>query len=532
MGLRERLAAYEDPADFDDRPAAGPTAGLVSLGFIWGALRRGKRVWAWLALAGILIGTALHMASTPSPQATTTLLLVNDPSANPADVSQTSIALAQSLPVAAAVISQLGLSETPAALLKSYTVTALTGQVLQVTAAGNSSDDAVRRAAAVARQFLAFRAHYVESQQRQTDEQLAQQVSQAQRNLDSLSSQIKQIQAGGASSGQQDQLSSLKARRDAATDALAEVRQYVTSTQASTQTTAQSIVQGSQVLNAAAPVKKGSVIKGTATFAIGGLIGGLAIGMSIVIIGAITSDRLRRRDDIAYAFGAPVRLSTGPLRESRVPRLPWHADSRRRDMDRIVEHLRRAVPGSSNGPAALAVAAVDDAPTAARALVALVDSVAGRRRIVVADLSAETHAARLLGLSKPGIEMVERAGSRIAVVVPAPGDIAPVGPLGTHVSSAGYAKPDEAVARACSQADLVLTLVTLDPAIGGDHLATWATDVVGLVTAGRSTATRIHATGEMIRLAGARLSSVVVVGADKGDESLGASTEHQFVLGK
>jgi hypothetical protein len=37
----------------------------------------------------------------------------------------------------------------------------------------------------------------------------------------------------------------------------------------------------------------------------------------------------------------------------------------------------------------------------------------------------------------------------------------------------------------------------------------------------------------MIRLAGARLSSVVVAGTDKGDESLGAaSTEQQFMLGK
>ena len=30
-------------------------------------------------------------------------------------------------------------------------------------------------------------------------------------------------------------------------------------------------------------------------------------------------------------------------------------------------------------------------------------------------------------------------------------------------------------ADACSTADLVLSLVTLDPAVGGDYLATWAT---------------------------------------------------------
>ena len=69
----------------------------------------------------------------------------------------------------------------------------------------------------------------------------------------------------------------------------------------------------------------------------------------------------------------------------------------------------------------------------------------------------------------------------------------------------------------------MLTLATLDPAFGGDHLATWATDAVAVVTAGESSAERIHAVGEMIRLAGMRLDSAVLVGADKGDESLGVA---------
>jgi len=83
-----------------------------------------------------------------------------------------------------------------------------------------------------------------------------------------------------------------------------------------------------------------------------------------------------------------------------------------------------------------------------------------------------------------------------------------------------------ALASACAKADIVLSLVSLDPARGGDHLATWATDVVAMVTAGRATATRIRTVGEMIRLSGARLASVVVMDFDKADESLGASTEY------
>jgi hypothetical protein len=78
------------------------------------------------------------------------------------------------------------------------------------------------------------------------------------------------------------------------------------------------------------------------------------------------------------------------------------------------------------------------------------------------------------------------------------------------------------VAAACESADLLLTLVTLDPSVGGEHLPTWAADAVVIVTAGRSTWTKINAVGEMVRLSGTRLVSAVLVGADRTDESLGA----------
>jgi hypothetical protein len=79
------------------------------------------------------------------------------------------------------------------------------------------------------------------------------------------------------------------------------------------------------------------------------------------------------------------------------------------------------------------------------------------------------------------------------------------------------------LAAACASADLLLTLITLDPSVGGEHLATWAADAVVVVTAGRSSWTKIHAVGEMIRLAGTRLASAVLVRADKTDESLGVT---------
>ena len=520
-----RPSAFEDPAEVDDRTPGGPTTGLVSLGFIWAALRRSARLWCALALVGLLIGGAYYVARPPAQKATVSLLLVDNPNQNPADEIQTDMALASSYPVAASVISELGLKQTPSTFVGTYSVIAKTDQVLTITVSAPTSNEAVHGASAVATQFLKFRAQYAQTQQQETEAQLNQQVTQAQQQLDSINNQINQISAQPSTSEQQAELSSLKAQRAAASSTVSSVRQQVTQTLVTTEMVTQSMVQGSEVLNAAVPVKH-SFLKGGLLYAIGGLLGGLALGMIIVIIGAVTSDRLRRRDDIAYAFGAPVRLSVGAISaKRRIPRLPRRAASQRRHMERVVGHLRNAVPGSSRGPAGLAVVAVDNAPAVARAVVELaVSSSKQRWRVVLADLSAGAHAARLLGADSPGISTVSPEGAPIVVVVPAANDVAPVGPIRSPAPAKEPAQPDESLAAACARADLVLSLVTLDPAFGGEHLATWATDVVAVVTAGHSTVVRIHAVGEMIRLSGARLGSVVVVDADKSDESLGLTS--------
>ena len=141
------------------------------------------------------------------------------------------------------------------------------------------------------------------------------------------------------------------------------------------------------------------------------------------------------------------------------------------------------------------------------------------RQVVVGDL-ADGALAGLLGAKGPGIHPVTAGGQRMTAVVPDRDDITPAGPLQTL---AQHAPASEALIAACASADLLVTLATLDPAFGGDHLATWATEAVAMVTAGRSSGERIHAVGEMIRLAGTRLDSAILIGAEKSDESLGVT---------
>ena len=107
------------------------------------------------------------------------------------------------------------------------------------------------------------------------------------------------------------------------------------------------------------------------------------------------------------------------------------------------------------------------------------------------------------------------------MVVPDRDDAAPVGPLRAVTSALGSAQAGDALDASYASADSSAHPGHPRPALGGDHLATWAANAVVVVTAGQSSAVRIHGVGEMIRLAGTRLDSVVLIGADKSDESLG-----------
>jgi capsular polysaccharide biosynthesis protein len=516
--FRDRLAIFNGDADFDERDSsAGSAPGLVSVGFLTSAVRRRARVWCVLALVGLILGGAYATLKPPKWTASTTVLLVDKPEADPAYAIETDLTLAESTPVAAAVVSQLGLNQTPASFLGTYRVAQVTTQILSITASGPTSSAAVQRASAIATQYLAYRAKYEQATQQQTETVLQQQVTQAQQQVNSVTTKLAQAQG----SGDQAEITKLQAQQTAATYNLSTIKANVASTLVTTRTTTQQMIQGSEVVSAATPGKR-SVNKTLALYGIGGLIAGLAIGMIIVIIGAVTSDRLRRRDDIAYAIEAPVGLSVGELSSGRLPALRGRA-ARQRDMERVVGHLRNAVSGRSTGTSGLSVIAVDNAPTVAQAVVALAIAESQQRmRIVVADLSAGTPAARQLGVKGPGISTVTPAGVPIVVVVPAAGEIAPIGPLRPASASGDQVPATGPLADACSGADLILSLVTVDPAVGGDYLATWATKAVAVVSAGQSTATRIRAVGEMVRLAGAHLDSVVVVDADPSDESLGA----------
>jgi capsular polysaccharide biosynthesis protein len=429
--------------------------------------------------------------------------------------------MAQSLSVAGAAVDQLGLEQSASKFRATYLVTAPTERVIVIRASARSSNQAVLDASAVATTFLHFRAEEMQREQNLVLASLNQQVNQAQRHLSSINAQISQLSAQASSPPQQSQLKSLRAQAVQEENALDQLRQGVNNSQITDGSATTAAVKGSLVMDAAALVPSSRVKKLILDAALGFILG-LVLGVAIVVIQALMSDKLRRRDDVAQALGSPVTLSVGPIKPKRRLSRPGGSAARGAEIQRIAAHLRRAVPGSSRGVAALAVVPVDDLQVPALSLVSLILSLAGEgKRVVVADLCSKAPVARLLGATKPGVCEVSAHGTGLVVAVAEPDDLTPVGPLHPVLAPAQHSSFTDAVADACASADILLTLITLDPSFGSEHLATWATEATAVVTAGRSSWSKIHGVGELVRLSGTRLTSAVLIGTDKTDETLG-----------
>jgi capsular polysaccharide biosynthesis protein len=517
----ERLGTYEDFAATENRPDDF-TPGLVSLGFLKAAVLRSARLWIVMAMVGLLVGLGVYVATPHRYQATASLLLTHGPYEDAQSAAANNQAIAETRAVAGLALRKLGLQQTISSFLSTYTVTPVTDRVLNITASAPSADQAVARVTAVANAFLTFRGNGMQAEQNLVTKSLNRQVTAAKQHLSSITAQISQLSSQGASSTQQSQLNNLQTEQTAAKDTLANLQQAVTGNQTTTLPAVMAAVKGSQILSIAPVVD--SRLKSLILYAVFGLVGGLFLGLTVVVLRALVSDRLRRRDDIAEALGAPVKLSVGTLRAGRL--LPGRGIRQNRDMGRVVAKLQSAVPGSAQGLATLAIVAVDNAPVVARAVAALAASYASQgSQVVVADLSQGAHLACLLGVKGPGIHAVSRDGGYFTVAVPGRDDAVPGGPLRVVSAPARPTLTADALVASDISADLVLTLVTLDPALGGDHLATWASKAVVMVSAGQSSATRLHAVGEMVRLAGTQLESIVLIGADKRDESLGLAPQ-------
>ena len=408
-GLPEQLETFDDFTPAEDRPPYGTANGLVSLGYLMGAIKRSARFWLALGVVGLLIGAAYNVKSPPAQKASTSVLITYGPDENPSSAVLDNQAIAQSRSVTQLAMRKLGLQESMGSFQKATTVTIVTDRVLQITVSAPTSAEAVSRANAVAAAFLQFRASEMETAQNLLVRLLEQQVAPAKQNVASINSQISQASAQPSSTAQEATLKNLRDQLSQAEQQLVIDEQTVQDTRAGTGTA--TAVTGSVVLDPAA-VLAHSGTKYLVIYSGIGLIAGLALGLAIVVIRAIVSDRLRRRDDVSQALGAPVKLSVGAVRLSRWrPGRRGLAASRSVEVRRIAAHLSGAVPARVGGPAALAVVPVDDPQVAALSLVSLALS---RARDGVERRAGRPGRRRACGVARgqqgPGSPAGDRAG--------------------------------------------------------------------------------------------------------------------------
>ncbi len=406
-----------------DEPTGGPggesqpsrryLGQFVSLRYVFKAFSRRKWLWMTMAVVGLLVGTSLHLVIPSKYTAQSTLLMVSNPNDDPTRDMATDVALLESEAVAQKVINDLKLNTSAQKLTGEYSGVALTDEVLQVTFSAPTPSEAVTRVNTLDNEFLAFRAGI-----------LTKQSNAVVKNLTELESSFTaKANAPGTPANQkvayQNEASSLSQTIQADTLIL-------------TTEVGQSYVAGS-----------GTAITHSTTKVFladgaSGLVAGIALGLGIVAVWAIVSDRIRRRDEVAAALGAPVELSVGKVGRMRVMRkrrLRRRLSNPGKAVELMSRRLRSVVQAGPS-PKRLAVVSVDSLEASALSLAILAGRLAvfEGSRVMVVDLSPGRVLGELLGVTKSETRIVFVKGAWVPVLVSVP----PEDDLGVEMPSPSY----------------------------------------------------------------------------------------------
>lgn len=494
----------------DDTSPERPAPTLVSMHFIRTALRRRRLACVLAGVLGLLAAAAFLIVLPLPHQARSTLVLAYDPEVDPSRAMATNVSLLQTRTVAAQVIDELELAMLPEDFLKSFIVEAESSELMTLTLSAPTDAEAVRQLEGLTAIYLRFRAAQLSQQSQTFTNGLRDRIEQLQDDVEQLNTQIEGLRAQGADANR-NRLDDLVTQRSYVNSRIQALQQQVEDT----------TLRNSSVLASSRVVDPPAALPGLAKRAVAlilasGLIGGAAIGCGAVLFFAITSDKLRRRADVAAALGVPVAVSIG--RTTPVSTLwrwlpPLAAVDRRRAGNR--QRLARAIEDEllARSPARIVVAGLDSTAELATAVADLAAGLAARdRATTVLDLTERG--------SKTLTEALWASGQAVGPSVLRPrgvpalaqgaGDLLPVG----HWDDGDGALP-------VPLSDVVLVLADLDPSVGVDHLTEWADRVILVVTAGRSSVEKTRTVSEMLRAAGLDLRFAALLHSERTDESSG-----------
>jgi capsular polysaccharide biosynthesis protein len=474
-------------------------AGLVSLPFLAAAVRRRWRFVAATAGVCVLLALGLFQMGAGQHAANVTLLVTNDPNADPTAAMATNLSLLHTREVAGEVIKELGLPLRPEAFQATVTAAPLSSQLMTVTVTAPSEREAISRVNTLATVYLGFRAQQLSTAANAAIEANTPHIDDLTRQIDDLT---KKYVAAASAPGQQQLADTLLSQRAQLQGELYDAQL----TNAQTEVQNQGIVNASHVVDAAAIVHR-SRTKKAVLAVMSGLIGGTALGLALVLAPAILSTRLRRRDDVARALGLPVRFSAGPV-TSRW----WWVPGRgvKRNAERLAHGLATALPEDAD-PARLTLATVGDVRDGAYVVGALADQLARESTAVaVVDLSHSGVLAkpshRLLGRADPihnrQLVKVHRHDVRVSEL-------------------AARTRARLGSDKELGKAEVILTLIELDLGAGVEALGDLADASVVLVSTGQVSAERLRSSATLLRQSDIHPTFAMLVGADDTDDSSG-----------
>ncbi|MFW5473898.1 hypothetical protein ACOCJ5_11375 [Knoellia sp. CPCC 206450] len=525
----------EDPdVDFNDVPR--PL--VVTLRDLRDALTRTWRTWVGVTCIGALLGLGL-LALAPHPAtATTTLLMV--PS-NPTDESAmtTDQSLLLTREVGERVIRELGLTESPDALLASVTATPLSSRIMTVSLEAPDEASALARLRSLVRHFLEFRGEQLRSVSEGLVAGYGKRITTLRGRVAALTSEYER--ASAAPVVDQIRLSDIVNERSALNTQVTELQQATEDAVLAPE----AAIRASHVIDDPAGAPFGYLRRAVLFGVSGALVAGtLAVGTVLFL--TLTSERLRRRRDIAVALGVPVRISVGAPpsggRRSRwaaaVTRMVtrvlrgrpqrWREPMRERPLEALVHGLATALPGPSDlpattaphaPPATLGLVPIDGVRTAATVLRTLGRRLAdGGARVLLVDLS--TSGALVSGRVRT--EEVETHGPGTVTLVRPKGDPAlAVGPRRGRWPRPVAAGVDDDVTGPWAESDVVLALVEVDPGLDLGLLPSWVERIVPLVTAGRAGRELLTTVAALLEESGVELPFALMERADRRDWMLG-----------
>ena len=252
-------------------------------------------------------GRGMFMLAFPPPHAAkASLVLTYDPQVEPTRAMATNVSLLRTQTLATRTIARLGLTTTPDDFLKSFTIEPVGSELLILTLAAPDDAEAVRRldasdvglpgvpvrAALLAVECLSWMAYGSASQKLQADVEASRSRSKA---LGGRQPERQQV-------GRRDRPARIHPgpnRNLAAVHRGCHVAQQRRG----------GVQQGARPPDREPGRAKRAHCAGLAS----GLIGGAALGCGAVLFFAITSDRLRRRSDVASALGVAVPVSVGRI---------------------------------------------------------------------------------------------------------------------------------------------------------------------------------------------------------------------------